>query len=120
MKLVIPKLSVSAETFLKDCGYTLIVNKENNETSFVHVLNSGNFYPRFHIYFNKEKNEISLHMDAKQPSYEGASAHSGEYDSPLVEQEMARIENESQKYISEKEIFTLGFKKEKNWWERFF
>jgi len=120
MRLTIPKLSVSAETFLKYCGYHQHVIKETGETSFARTLNQSNFYPRFHIYFNAEKTEINLHLDAKQPSYEGTSAHSGEYDTPVVEQEMARIENEMQKYISEKEVLSLGFKKEKGWWKRLF
>jgi hypothetical protein len=35
--------------------------------------------------------QVNLHVDQKEASYEGTSAHGGEYEGPLVEQEMARI-----------------------------
>jgi len=56
---------------------------------------AGRGYPRFHIYAreNKEKDIIflNLHLDQKKPSYGDFSAHSGEYEGPVVEQEVARI-----------------------------
>ncbi|HHD92553.1 MAG TPA: hypothetical protein ENL06_02975 [Candidatus Portnoybacteria bacterium] len=51
-------------------------------------------YPRFHLFVKKNNsNEIilSLHFDQKKPSYNGSSAHSGEYDGQLVKDEMERI-----------------------------
>ena len=55
----------------------------------------GRRYPRFHIYCraSDELININLHLDQKQPSYKGTSAHSGEYDGALVEQEAQRIKN---------------------------
>ncbi|MCH8048532.1 hypothetical protein IIC44_00325 [Patescibacteria group bacterium] len=53
----------------------------------------GRRYPRFHIYA-KEQEEIAtlnIHLDQKQVSYEGSSAHSGEYEGSLIEQEVERI-----------------------------
>jgi hypothetical protein len=35
--------------------------------------------------------QVNLHVDQKEASYEGTSAHGGEYEGPLVEQEMTRI-----------------------------
>lgn len=54
----------------------------------------GRFYPRFHLYI-KDKGDViifDLHLDQKKASYKGQRAHSGEYDGPLVEEEIGRIE----------------------------
>ncbi len=50
-------------------------------------------YPRFHIYLETDSDDliISLHLDQKKAIYKGTTAHSGEYDSDLVEQEAQRI-----------------------------
>ena len=50
-------------------------------------------YPRFHIYVNEEENAttFNIHLDQKQASYEGTSAHSGECDGEIVEQEVQRL-----------------------------
>ncbi|MBI4122635.1 MAG: hypothetical protein HY462_01420 [Parcubacteria group bacterium] len=56
---------------------------------------SGDDYPRFHVYVNREEPggpmELSLHLDEKKPSYEGYTAHSGQYEGKLVEEERDRI-----------------------------
>ncbi|MFA5359279.1 MAG: hypothetical protein WC310_05720 [Patescibacteria group bacterium] len=51
-------------------------------------------YPRLHLFIKPDKESfiLSLHLDQKKPAYKGAVAHSGEYDGPVVEREMARIE----------------------------
>ena len=56
---------------------------------------SGGRYPKFHIYASTTDKEaiLNLHLDQKQVSYEGSSAHSGEYDGAVVEQEAKRILN---------------------------
>lgn len=53
----------------------------------------GALYPRFHAYLEVGTNEfqINLHLDQKQPSYGGSSAHNGEYDGDTVEQEAERV-----------------------------
>lgn len=61
--------------------------------SFERRLSSMRF-PRFHVYVaNKSGDiaEVSIHLDHKQHTYEGSSAHSGEYAGDLVEQELERI-----------------------------
>lgn len=62
------------------------------EFSFVRPL-KGNNYPRFHLYIKQKKDNIffNLHLDQKKPSYNGSSAHSGEYEGELVEKEKERI-----------------------------
>ncbi|RJO59165.1 hypothetical protein C4546_03650 [Candidatus Parcubacteria bacterium] len=50
-------------------------------------------FPRFHVYLDisQESVRVNLHLDAKKPSYQGTSAHAGEYDGEVVEREMERI-----------------------------
>lgn len=52
-------------------------------------------YPRYHVYTEDNDNgmQINLHIDQKEASYENSSAHGGEYDGKLVENEMQRITN---------------------------
>ena len=67
---------------------------EKEELIFTRPL-QGVPYPRFHIYLkeNKETGEIfiNLHLDQKRPIYQGAPAHSGEYEGEVVEKEILRI-----------------------------
>jgi len=50
-------------------------------------------YPRFHLFVKVENDNLilNLHLDQKAPIYEGAPAHSGEYDSEIVAKEAERI-----------------------------
>jgi len=34
---------------------------------------------------------MTLHLDEKKPSYEGFTAHAGQYDGPLIETERDRL-----------------------------
>ncbi len=65
---------------------------EAGELNFSRRL-GANRYPRFHVYAKKDGDTmiVNLHIDQKQPSYEGATAHSGEYEGELVEQEAEMI-----------------------------
>ena len=59
-----------------------------------------NDYPRFHLYIKEVSSQVlevrsylfSIHLDQKKPSYEGAKGHNGDYDGPVVEGEIERIE----------------------------
>jgi len=75
-------------------GYRPLGRDETGEFSFVRPLRVAR-YPRFHAYITDEKESIvvNLHLDQKQPSYEGTAAHSGEYEGPLVNEEVARIKS---------------------------
>ena len=86
MHITIPD-SLNPLEAIRHCGYGLI-NSQNNP-SFVRRLGTGS-YPLFHVYINERV--INLHLDQKQASYEGYSAHSGEYDGDAVEREAQRIE----------------------------
>lgn len=77
-------------SLMRQIGYAQ--NRYGNEPNFVRPLSSSG-YPRFHIYPKQtsEAIELNLHLDAKKPSYEGSSAHNGEYDGAVVEDEGRRI-----------------------------
>ena len=90
MKTSLPLAKVgNALVFFSRLGY----HAERNG-SFAKRAGTGQF-PRFHAYVEQGKDTVmvNLHLDAKAPSYEGTSAHAGEYDGPLIETEIARIVN---------------------------
>lgn len=93
MKLRIPKPKENIIATGRRIGYLAQRATEKNESVFVRELSRGG-YPRFHLYIREEDaaNYIfNLHLDQKRPVYEGQTAHSGEYDGPLVEEEAHRI-----------------------------
>lgn len=96
MKIKINKKETSEIIrLIKRSGYAEFKDRRSGQTSYTRRLGPY-LYPRFHLYFNQETtNEIilTLHLDQKQPSYEGCSAHSGEYDGELVEKEAERIKS---------------------------
>ena len=53
-------------------------------------------FPRFHIYLKTKKDslEFSIHLDQKSTCYEGHTAHSGDYNGSLLEEEKNRINNQ--------------------------
>lgn len=76
--------------------------RENNgEWIFTRSLSESRF-PRFHLFvkYNQEKSQLdfNIHLDQKRSIYKGAIAHSGEYESEIVKEEVERI-----KKIIEKE-----------------
>jgi len=78
---------------MRDIGYHF--QREDNETrateySFVRPRHG---FPRFHIYAIAQGQDLSinLHLDQKKPVYQGTTAHSGDYDEPVVAREMERI-----------------------------
>ena len=77
---------------LQRAGYKYIVDRNTGKDSFVRVL-SGSGYPRFHLYSEENGDNIvlHLHLDQKKPLYKGQPAHSGEYDSEVVKEEMERL-----------------------------
>jgi hypothetical protein len=82
-------------TLLRRCGYAEFKDRRAEQISYTRRFGPY-FYPRFHLYINQETSKeviLTLHLDQKQPSYNGCSAHSGEYDGDLVENEAARIKN---------------------------
>ena len=94
MKFIIKgALKENVYNLMRGIGYYFL-KKEDAELVFIRPLNVKG-YPRFHIYLriDEDKDEIifNLHLDQKKPSYEGVSAHSGEYEGKIVETERERI-----------------------------
>lgn len=97
MKFIInPKqFSVSYPQFLRQAGYTYIQDRRSGLTSFARTLGKGN-YPRFHIYvdeYDDGRLAFKIHLDQKQASYEGTTAHSGEYNDGPVLEEVERLKS---------------------------
>lgn len=78
---------------LRRCGYVDEMNRRTGEISFARP--GGRVFPRFHIYLFEEENRIrvNLHLDQKGACYLGHTAHGGEYDGNLVDQESLRIQS---------------------------
>jgi len=124
MKIIVQKINIRPEIFMRECGYRIIENPhQGGEVSFARSLDGRNFYPRFHIYLNQSPDvlEINLHLDMKKPSYEGTTAHSGEYGGKLVEEEAQRIKRVVEKIISsENSPIAKKIEKKKSFWDKIF
>lgn len=123
MKFAIRKINITPINLVRRCGYVEIYNPhKNNEVSYARSLDSGRFYPRFHIYIEEqaEKIVLNLHLDAKKPSYEGETAHSGEYDGPLLNEERERIDRVTEKFVPQQIPANqkLGFQNKKSFWQK--
>lgn len=73
-------------------GYHQQKSRRTGELSYIRRIGRLS-YPRFHLYMqHKDKGLLlNLHLDEKQPSYQGQTAHSGQYGGELVTQELKRI-----------------------------
>lgn len=94
MQIKFSKIQVpNPEQFIRRCGYGKLLDRRTGQTSYARRLTRMSFYPRFHVYIveNASQVTINLHLDQKAPRYEGVTAHSGEYDGKVVENEAARI-----------------------------
>ncbi len=82
------KLKENLYSFTRKCGYAPFYE------SYIKIM-SASGYPRFHLYINENENQyiLNLHLDQKRPSYGKETAHSGEYDGKVVEDEARRIED---------------------------
>jgi hypothetical protein len=94
MKFTIPASTVPQPlNALRKAGYTAFTDPNTGHESF--TLRTGpDFYPRFHLYVSQkeEQTTFDLHLDQKQPSYGGNThMHSGEYDGPIIENELKRV-----------------------------
>ncbi len=77
---------------MRRCGYGRLVSPRNGQVSYARRLGVGG-YPRFHAYVDEMADgfQVNLHLDQKQPSYGKHTAHSGEYDGEVVENEGNRV-----------------------------
>ncbi len=95
MKFNLKYAGENLTTLMRRVGY-FFLEEGTNEMSFVRPLQRSG-YPRFHLYIKVIEQDqgrelaLNLHLDQKKPVYKGVTAHSGEYEGPLVEGEAERI-----------------------------
>ena len=79
---------------MRDAGYHF--QYEDAKTKELSFSRPKSGFPRFHLFIKTMGNDLSLslHLDQKKPVYEGTTAHSGDYDEPAVNTEMARLKQE--------------------------
>lgn len=102
MEMIIPDSGrFNIINFIREVGYSMLPLSKNGSLNFQKRL-TANTYPRLHIYVKKERGEhiLNIHLDQKKSSYEGYSAHSGEYEGELVENEVKRIQEYLKKITS--------------------
>ncbi len=97
MKFTLPSdIKENIIDLMRKAGYiSLGRGKDPSELSFVRSLR-GQRYPRFHLFVRSDKGRnivLNLHLDQKAPIYKGTIAHSGDYESPILEEEAERIKN---------------------------
>lgn len=79
---------------LQEAGYHEFIDPNTGKTSYIFRL-GREYYPRMHVYINRYTDtggEFDIHLDQKQASYEGQTAHAGEYDGPVVQEEAERLQ----------------------------
>lgn len=93
MKFQIYNQSYNLQNLVRQIGYKPIAYTEEKELNCVRPL--GADYPRFHLYITETPEIVTfnLHLDQKKAVYEGATAHSGDYESETVKDEMQRIQD---------------------------
>lgn len=81
----------NARNLMRRLGYGE-QRKYDGSVSYNRLLSNTPF-PKFHAYVEDKDGglQVNLHLDQKGASYESNHAHSGEYEGPLVEREMARM-----------------------------
>lgn len=91
MKFLLIEDKLQPLQFMRQLGY----HPHKDNESFAKRL-GGDQFPRFHVYLKKTKKgwELSLHLDQKGQSYQGHTAHSGDYDGQVLEEEKERILNQ--------------------------
>lgn len=100
MQIRIPHIRLTLADALRRCGYGFERGHQaSQEVSATRQLARADF-PRMHIYAKFVRSAdgtgndllINLHLDQKKPSYGSHTAHSGEYEGPLIDQEIKRIQ----------------------------
>jgi len=92
MKFIIKNPNENILSLVRRLGYRVNSGK-SREFNCVKPI-QGSDYPRFHLFIEEDKDKFifKLHLDQKKPSYSGSSAHSGEYEGRVVEEEAERIQ----------------------------
>lgn len=95
MKIVIEQFDKNPVESFRQCGYRYDGSQEKTREMVFSKSLGPNPYPRFHVYSILDRKtkifNLNLHLDQKKPVYEGASAHAGEYEGKLIEEEAKKI-----------------------------
>jgi hypothetical protein len=96
---------LNIERFLRTLGWAQIYDRRGDKYSYVKRL-TRDFYPRLHLYVKEYPDNyvFDLHLDQKKASYEGHSAHSGEYEGEIVSNALETIKRALKAKISNTEI----------------
>lgn len=91
MTFQINNFNYNVHDLVRKLGYQPLGHTDRGELNCVRPL--GGNYPRFHVYLTETPSVVTfnVHLDQKKPSYEGATAHSGDYDSDTVKEEVERL-----------------------------
>jgi hypothetical protein len=87
--------------FIRRCGYGQMSDRHSGEKSYSKRFGAL-LYPRFHVYIKAGADSFTfnLHLDQRQPSYRGVTAHSGEYDGEVVEREGERLRLMAENFLN--------------------
>jgi hypothetical protein len=96
---------LNIERFLRTLGWAQIYDRRGDKYSYVKRL-SRDFYPRLHLYVKQYPDNyvFDIHLDQKKASYEGHSAHSGEYEGEIVTNAIETIKSALRAKTSNAEI----------------
>ena len=91
MTIKLNNFNYDLQVLMRRLGYRPLGYTDRKELNSVRPL--GGTYPRFHVYASAtpEVVTMNIHLDQKKVSYEGVTAHSGDYDSETVREEVLRI-----------------------------
>ena len=75
-------------------GYHQHYSRRSGEISYIRRIGRL-LYPRYHVYIKIQNNGtvFNVHLDEKQMSYHGHTAHSGQYNTEKVQTEVERIKS---------------------------
>jgi len=96
MKISLPAgFNVNIRNFLQREGYFASLHSQTGRLNFTKRLTSAD-YPHYHLYIEKNmdgSSYLTLHLDQKKPSYQGARAHNADYSGQVVEGEARRLQS---------------------------
>lgn len=87
------RLQALPRHILNEAGYHEFTDPNTDKLSYIMRL-GREYHPRMHVYVKESADGgvFDIHLDQKKASYEGQTAHAGEYDGPLVQKEAERFQ----------------------------
>ena len=87
-------LTINEKVLMNRPGYQQKYSRRSGEISYIRRIGRS-LYPRYHVYIQVQDKGIvfNAHLDEKQASYHGYTAHSGQYDTEKIHTEVERIKS---------------------------